>query len=132
MDCVTRPRGRTAPLRLALASLLVLGACGDSRIRKLDVGISKDSMFKVLAADAPATDSLPYIYLHNVYLVDGKLFDVYFYDPQNRKKSEVRGVTEEEVTPIFLVDGKVDGWGWRHAEQLTQQFRIPSRADFLK
>ena len=130
-------RHRTLTKRLPLVALvaagtLALAACGDAKLKRLELGISRDSMLTVLAQGAPAGDSLPFIYTHNAYLVDGKVFDIYFYDAENRKRQETPGVSDKEVIPIVVVDGVVRGMGWRYADDLQKQYKIPARSDFMK
>ncbi len=123
---------RTPLMVLVVAATMVVTACKDSRIAQLQVGISKDSMLKVLATGAPAGDSLPFIYRHNGYLTGGKFFDLYYYDRKNRKFAETKIIREKDVVPIFVVDGVVEGWGWPHADSLAARYRIAVRNDLLR
>jgi hypothetical protein len=120
---------RRLGVALALAFAVALSSCADKRIRDLDVGISKDSMLKVVGRGAPEGDSLPNIYRHNAYLVQGKMFEVYFFDPENRKLADSVAVHSKELTPIVLLDGRVEGWGWRYASKLSRDYGIPVRED---
>ncbi len=123
---------RTPLAAVVIAATVALAACKDSRIAQLQVGISKDSMLKVLANGAPVGDSLPLVYRHNSYLVSGKFFDVYYYDRKGRKYGETKVIRQKDVVPIFVVDGVVDGWGWSHSDSLQAQYKIPAREDLLK
>ncbi len=129
---VALSRRRAPFVILAIAGLISVAACGDSRIKQLQVGISRDSMLRVLAQGSTTGDSLPFVYRHNSYLVSGKYFDVFYYDPKDRNYTETRQVRENEVVPIFVVDGVVEGWGWDYSNRLYAEYKIPSRADLLK
>ena len=120
-------RSRLASIALLSITGLLMAACGDSRIRKLDVGMSKDSALSVLAQGAPAGDSLPNMYKHGQYLVDGKIFDVYFFDEENRKVWLNPEVTDAELTPIVMVDGKLAGTGWNYMDEVSDKYRIQAR-----
>ena len=120
-------RAHLASLPLAVAGLVLLAACGDSRLRNLEVGIGKDSLIKLLGEGAPAGDSLPNLYKHEQYFVDGKMFDIYMYDAKNRKAWLDPLVTDEELTPLVVVDGKLAGTGWNHMDGVTDQYRIEAR-----
>jgi hypothetical protein len=128
MSNATVAQRRLVAVALSVVAV-ALASCADKRIRDLDVGISKDSMLKVVGRGAPEGDSLPNIYRHNAYLVQGKMFEVYFFDPENRKLADSVGVPSKELTPIVVLDGRVEGWGWRYASKLTEEYGIPVRED---
>jgi hypothetical protein len=120
---------RRAVLRCALVSAGVLtAACGDSRISQLDAGISRDSTIKILGVGAPADDSLPNFYRHETFLTDSKFFDIYLYDPKNRKFWTDPLVTDKELTPIVVIDSTLEGWGWGYMDEVTAKYRINMRA----
>jgi hypothetical protein len=118
---------RTTALTGSALLVLLAAACGDSRVNALDLGIGKDSVLKIIGQGAPAGDSLPNVYQHMQFFIDSKLFDVYMYDPKNRDKLDDPLVTDKELTPIILVEGKLEGTGWKYADELTQQFKLPIR-----
>jgi hypothetical protein len=120
--------GRTAAVAAALLSV----ACGDARVRDLDTGISTDSMLAIIGAGASPGDSLANVYRHTSYFVQGKAIDVYFYDAQGRKFTEVKDVNVDDLVPIVVVDGKVEGWGWRHMDRVTVQYNIQARRDVMQ
>ena len=123
----TSSRARLGAFALAAAVVSLLASCKDSRIRKLDEGISKDSALKVLAQGAPPGDSLLNVYKHTRYLVGGAMYDIYFFDPKNRKVWVDKNVPDKELTPVIMVDGKVDGWGWGDMDDITEKVHIQAR-----
>ena len=127
MTSSSRLRRRTG-IALATAGILSLVACSDSRLRALDAGISKDSVLKIISAGAPAGDSLPNLYKQTQYFVDGKMFDIYFFEPKGRKIWKDPEVSDKELTPIVLIDGKFDGSGWTYMDGLSEKYKIPGRA----
>jgi hypothetical protein len=114
---------------VASSTLLTLfvAACGDSRVNALDLGIGKDSVLKIIGQGAPAGDTLPNVYQHMQFFTDSKMFDVYMFDPKNRDKLDDPLVLDKELTPVILVEGKLEGTGWRYADELTQQYKLPIR-----
>ena len=127
------PRRRLHGILLSSLGLLALSACQDKRIRELDVGISKDSAIAILADGVvPNVDTIQNVYRHNRYFVQGKEFDIYLFDPQNRKLWNDPEVTDKELTPVVVIDGKVDGWGWGHMDDVTSKYSIQLRAEGAK
>jgi hypothetical protein len=125
----TSSRRRHHVIALAALSVLALSACQDKRIRELDVGISKDSALKILADGRLGTaDTIPNIYRHNRYFVQGREFDIYLFDAEDRKAWTDPEVLDKDLTPVVVVDGKVDGWGWGHMDDVTSKYGIRMRA----
>ena len=114
----------------AALGLLLLAACQDKHLRDLDAGISRDSAISILADGVkPNVDTIQNVYRHNRYFVQGKEFDIFLFDAQNRKFWSDPMVTDKELTPVVVVDGKVDGWGWGHMDDVTSKYGIKLRAD---
>ncbi|MCC6318980.1 MAG: hypothetical protein IT361_14975 [Gemmatimonadaceae bacterium] len=123
------PRPRSGSVVLAALGLLALTACQDKRLRELDVGISRDSAIRILADGSLGTaDTIPNIYRHNRYFMQGREFDVYLFDAENRKAWTDPEVLDKDLTPVVVVDGKVDGWGWGHMDDVTSKYGIRIRA----
>ncbi len=111
----------------AAFSLVLLSACGDSRVRSLELGISKDSVLKIIGEGAPPGDSLPNVYKRIQYFVDSKFFDIFLFDPKNRKVWLDPLVTDKELTPIIVVQDKLEGTGWSYADELTAKYKLQIR-----
>lgn len=107
--------------------LLLLSACTDKRVSQLTIGIKQDSLLKIISEGAPPGDATPNVLRHNNYLVNGKMYDIYLFDPENREPKDSATVEESDLTPIIVVDGVVQGWGWRQADQLAQETKIAIR-----
>lgn len=123
---VSPPR-RVATFATAALIVLLVAACSDSRISALTLGISKDSVLKVIGKGAPAGDSLPNVYKRIQYFVDSKFFDVFLFDPKNRKVWEDPTVLDKELTPIVVVQDKLEGTGWGFADELTAKYKMQIR-----
>ena len=121
---------RSRALLAAALAVLAISACQDKRLRELATGISKDSALKILADGVPANaDTIQNVYRHSQYLVDSKLFDIYMFDSDNRKLWTDPEVADKELTPIVVINDKVDGWGWDHMDDITFKYHIQVRAD---
>jgi hypothetical protein len=125
-------RARALAGALLITTMGALTACADARLRELDKGIATDSMLKVVGQGGPAGDSLPNIYRHAAYVVEGKILDVYYFDAEGRKYRQGSEVAAEELVPIVLYDGKLEGWGWKFLDQRTRNYAIQARADLTR
>ena len=107
----------TLPVGLALAG--ALAACssgGDARFEQLSVGITKDSVLKLMGAQAPTrTDP---------FLTDGKFIEVMYFAPAGTTDS----LPDREMSPLVTVDGKLVGWGWETLDSVAAATRIPVAA----
>jgi hypothetical protein len=116
--------------RLALGAFaLAVSGCGDARVKKLDEGISRDSVLTILRDGAPpgGADSLPHVYEDAAYLMNGRNYEVFYYT----KGDEVAGADSlpaKRLTPIVLVDGKVTGWGWSHWDSVSKSINLPVKS----
>ena len=119
---------RVALLATAALTVLFVSACSDSRVRELTLGISKDSVLKVIGQGAPAGDSLPNVYRRIQYFVDSKFFDIFLFDPKNRKVWEDPTVLDKELTPIVVIQDKLEGTGWGYADELTGKYKMQIRS----
>ena len=96
-----------------------LTACGDSRIKKLTPGISRDSALKVINEGASG-DSLARVYKQETYLVKGQVTNVLFYNKDGVKRQQDSTLSAKAQTPIVTVGGKVTGWGWDHYDSVAR------------
>ncbi len=110
---------RSSPVVLAALTLLSLTACGDARLKKLSVGIDKDSLAVLMAADAPHTSAS--------YLADGKYWELMMYPRKDAAAGDSIGW--REMSPVVATDGKVVGWGWTYLDETAtkQGFQVPAK-----
>ncbi|HRP08961.1 MAG TPA: DUF3192 domain-containing protein [Gemmatimonadales bacterium] len=105
---------RHASVRSLVVLVLLVGvtACGDARLKKLSLGIDRDSVAVLMGTDQPDRSA--------GYLLDGKFLEVFYYAPRGKSLSDSAGV--REYSPVILADGSVVGWGWdywgREADRL--------------
>ena len=100
-----------------------LAGCGDSRIKQLAPGITRDSALKVINEGA-AGDSLARVYKQEMYLVNGKHLNVLFYNKDGVKQASDSTLAADAQTPIVTIDGKVTGWGWTHYDSVAKANNI--------
>ena len=103
-----------------------LAGCGDSRIKQLSPGITRDSALKVINEGA-AGDSLARVYKQEMYLVNGQQLNVLFYNKDGIKQATDSTLAANAQTPIVTLDGKVTGWGWSHYDSVAKANDIPQQ-----
>jgi hypothetical protein len=99
------------PILAAVFTLVTLTGCGDKNIRKLSVGIPRDSVIKILGHGSSATDSTPNVYREERYLNDGHFITMLMYTSTGRKEG---ADTIDTLT----------GWGWEHHDSVANANRI--------
>ena len=86
---------------LALATLTLLAACGDARLDKLALGITKDSAAATIGDKPHRTISM---------MTAGKVWEVQFYARSTVKAED--SVAWRKMSPVVFLDEKTVGWGW--------------------
>jgi hypothetical protein len=119
------PHSKRVRQRLVLPaiSLVLLAGCGDANIRKLTVGIRRDSVLKILAQGSTATDSTANVYREERYLHDGHFITMLMYTSTGKKEG-ADTVAEGELIPVVLRDDTLTGWGWAHHDSVARANNI--------
>ena len=100
---------------LLLGAGLLLAACGDSRLRKLSVGISKDSAMHIMGAKPDRAEA---------YLTSGQSIEALFYG----KEGADSGMTPlEKLTPVVIVNGQLTGWGQEEWQKVATEHKIQTK-----
>jgi hypothetical protein len=97
---------------LLAATVLVVAACGDSRLRKLSVGISRDSTLQIMGTKPDRAEA---------YLANGQTIEALFYGTAGADS----GTTPEaKLTPVVIVNGQLQGWGKEKWEKVAAEHGI--------
>jgi hypothetical protein len=111
------------PTLATLLAVATLTGCGDKNVSKLTVGITRDSVIKILGQGSTATDSTPNVYREERYLNDGHMITMLMYSSTGQKEGALT-IPEEELIPVVLVDDTLTGWGWEHHDSVANVNRI--------
>jgi len=127
-----RTTRRLAFILAATSAVITTAACSDTRLEKLSVGMSRDSVLAVINEGAGG-DSLARVYRQETYLLPNKkgnafLGNILIYDRRGRKQPDDPAVSRDETTPIALSNGKVIGWGWAYYDSLAAANQFPQQA----
>ena len=60
-----------------------------------------------------------------MYRTDDSVFELLLYYTDIKKADGA--ITDDELTPIVLKDGRVDGWGWSYWNNVIQKYEIRVR-----
>lgn len=115
------------------AALLVSAACTpsdaetDPRLKQLTVGITRDSMLRIIGDGS--TDSLANVYRREAYLFNGVPLEIYFYHPGGLKEGQGPAAAESTLRPIIVHGIQVTGWGWAVFDSVarTNDIRVKVR-----
>jgi hypothetical protein len=91
-----------------------LAACSsDPRLKKLTVGIPKDSALVVMGGEKPARASR--------YLADGHILEALYF---NKPGAGSDSVPDRKRSPVILVDGVLIAWGWKQWDSIAVANKI--------
>lgn len=114
------------------AWLVLLAGCvttatvrADNRMRlnALSPGMSRDTVLAVMGESADREITNPY--RTESYEAQGRRFTVLYYYTDLKKRDDA--ITDDELTPLVLVDGRLDGWGWGYWNSLVQKYELRIR-----
>lgn len=122
--------------RFLLVAALFLSACATlsgvragnrSRLNSLSLGMDKVEVLDVMGTGTKYAqgDRITNPYRTEAYQAGGSTWEVLLY--YTDIKREDGAITDDELTPIVLKDGKVDGWGWMYWQGIVQKYEIRVR-----
>lgn len=123
-------------LILVLTSILLSGCVSLSQIRadnrekllNLSAGSSKQEVLEIMGTETRrAKDGTVVTNPHRteMYRAKGSVFELLLYYTDVQKADGA--ITDDELTPIVIKDGKVDGWGWSYWNEVVQKYEIRVR-----
>ena len=101
----------------AAAALAATTGCGDRRLDRLAVGISRDSV-------TSAMGSLPHT--TETYFVESKNWELDLFTLHPTLPAD--SVPWRKMSPVVLANGKVVGWGWSWWEKQAAKLNVPMPA----
>lgn len=113
----------SARIILPAISMAVLTGCGDANVRKLTVGIRRDSVLRILGQGSTSTDTTANVYREERYLHDGQFITMLMYT-NTGKKEGADTIPERELIPVVLRNDTLTGWGWEHHDSVAKANNI--------
>lgn len=94
-----------------------IASTNNSNLLKLEIGDSKSKVLEIMGNP----------HRNEKYQIENRTYDVWFYrtshTPDNKE-------TDDEFTPIVIIDGKVDGWGrnfYDNTIKIKQEIKIENK-----
>ena len=123
-------------LILAVMALFLTGCMSSSAIRaqnrenlmNLSPGLSKQNVLKVMGTETIMNDmgdTITNPYRTEMYRVNDNVFELLLYYTDIKRQDGA--ITDDELTPIVIKDGRLDGWGWSYWDDLVQKYEIRVR-----
>lgn len=95
------------------------------RLMNLSPGMTKNQVLSIMGVNNVWATKINNPYRTEFYRKNGHTFEVLLY--YTDLKSLDGAITDDELTPIIILDGKLDGWGWTYWESLIQKYEIRIR-----
>jgi len=94
--------------------LATIGCEGsDPRLKKLAVGMPKDSVVATMGAKAKRVD--PYLY-------NGRYIEAMYYPRPGKTDPNIE---DRKMAPVVVINGKLAGWGWPYWDSVASSNHIP-------
>ena len=94
----------------------------------LSPGISKQEVLTAMGTKKITSEYGQIInnpYRTELYRHQGHAFELLLYYTDLKRRDGA--ITDDELTPLVILDGKLDGWGWSYWDGLVQKYELRVR-----
>ena len=116
-----------------LSTMLVLAGCSGlsqvradnrERLNTLSAGMSKQEILETMGTETIEAQGsvITNPYRTEMHRFDGHVVEVLLYYNDIQRKDGA--ITDNELTPLVLIDGELDGWGWSHWDDVRMRYGI--------
>lgn len=100
----------------------------------LTIGMSKSQVLQIMGYETIVTPDTGYCttlfatkhinnpYRTELYRLKDDTYEILFYYTDIKKRDDV--ITDDELTPIIIKNGKLDGYGWMYWNDLIKKYQI--------
>jgi Protein of unknown function (DUF3192). len=108
-------------------SLDAIRAENRQRLMNLSTGMTKSEVLAVMETKILTSENgqINNPYRTEMYRSQGHTFELLLY--YTDKKRADGAITDDELTPLVIMDGKLDGWGWSYWDGLVQKYELRVR-----
>ena len=117
---------------LCTTMLILAGCSGLSQVRAdnrerlntLSAGMSKQEILDTMGTETIEAQGsvITNPYRTEMHRFDGHVVEVLLYYTDIQRKDGA--ITDNELTPLVLIDGELDGWGWSHRDDVRMRYGI--------
>lgn len=121
---------RLLPLVLLIgcASFATVRAENREHLNRLSPGMSKAEVLSVMGTDTRRIrggERITNPYRTEFYHGGGSEWEILLY--YTDEKRDDNAITDDELTPLVLRDGRLDGWGWSYWQGAIKKYEIRIR-----
>lgn len=107
-------------------------AANRSKLIQLQPGMDRETVLRTMGTtpmkirdlgSVVATINNPF--RTEMYQANGHRFEILYY--YTDLKSGDGGITDDELTPLLIKDGVLDGWGWSYLKDVSAKYEIRIR-----
>jgi hypothetical protein len=111
----------------ACASMDQVRAHNRSQLMKLSPGMTRGEVLAVMGQETVNVDGekVTNPYRNESYRAGDQSFEILFY--YTDLKARDGAITDDELTPLVLKDGVLDGWGWSYLHDVAAKYEIRLR-----
>ena len=109
------------------ASLDAIRSQNRQSLMSLSAGMSKAEVLTVMGTKTINSENgqINNPYRTEMYRSQGHTFELLFYYTDLKRRDGA--ITDDELTPLVIMDGKLDGWGWSYWNGLIQKYELRIR-----
>jgi len=109
------------------ANLSQIRADNRQKLNQLSAGYTKQEVLNIMGTKTVQAQGsvITNPYRTEMHQANGHVFEVLFYYTDIQKQDGA--ITDDELTPLIIKDGKLDGWGWSYWNNLINKYEIRVR-----
>jgi len=109
------------------ASLDAIRSQNRQNLMSLSPGMSKQEVLAVMGTKTIMSEDgrINNPYRSEMYKSQGHTFELLLYYTDLKRADGA--ITDDELTPLVVMDGKLDGWGWSYWDGLVQKYELRVR-----
>ena len=109
------------------ASLTQIRADNRQKLNGLSVGMTKQEILNVMGTKTVQAQGsvITNPYRTEMHRTNGHVFEIVLYYTDIQKQDGA--ITDDELTPLVIMDGKLDGWGWSYWNNVINKYEIRVR-----
>jgi hypothetical protein len=109
------------------ASLDAIRSQNRQNLMSLSAGMSKSEVLTAMGTKTINSEGgqINNPYRTEMYHSQGHTFELLLYYTDLKRRDGA--ITDDELTPLIIMDGKLDGWGWTYWNGLIQKYELRVR-----